>query len=304
MNSTQNEILDTIDNGEIDKVQIAPIGEFYGSDLSGNAVPEKLTAESLQKIADDLNANETEILADVDHKSVKGQSTQAAGWFSKFFVDPVKGLFAKLKLTKSGRDLLENREYRFLSPTFILDDNGTPQQMTSIGLTNRPAFKGFIAPILNQEPDIKDNMLMLEITIEKLKEMIEEIVNEKLAKNDDAQVEEPKADESETETSSARLAESEAETKEPVDIETAIDAIPDDAEKVVLVTDKDNDGKAELEEIKTEDEPEEAEEETEVIKLETLNELPKVNLAKNEEWRNLHGKAFFDYLAKNKDKLI
>ena len=40
-----NEVItDTIDNGVIENVQIAPIGEYMGSDAKGNPIPEKLTA--------------------------------------------------------------------------------------------------------------------------------------------------------------------------------------------------------------------------------------------------------------------
>lgn len=102
-------ITDTIDNGTIENVQIAPIGEYLGSDAKGNPVPEKLTAESLQALADGLNATETEVLADIDHNASKAgieKDTKAAGWFTKFIVDPLRGLFATLKLTKHGKELI------------------------------------------------------------------------------------------------------------------------------------------------------------------------------------------------------
>lgn len=113
--------IDTVDHGEISAVHIAPIGDFYGSDIEGNPVKETLTAEDLAKLADELNASSEEVLADVDHGAARAgvnKDTKAAGWFSKFVVDPVKGLFAKLKLTKYGKDLLQSREYRWVSPTF------------------------------------------------------------------------------------------------------------------------------------------------------------------------------------------
>lgn len=40
-------VTDTIDNGTIENVHIAPIGEFLGSDAEGNPIPEKIDAESL-----------------------------------------------------------------------------------------------------------------------------------------------------------------------------------------------------------------------------------------------------------------
>lgn len=129
------------DNGEVD-VQIAPYGEFNGSDRNGNAIPETLTPDGLAQLAETLNASGDSILVDKDHASCRvglDRNTQAAGWISKFWTT-VKGLFGRMKLTKSGRELVENREYRFLSPTFSLDEEGRPVKLHSVALTNTPAF--------------------------------------------------------------------------------------------------------------------------------------------------------------------
>lgn len=142
----ENILSQTIDNGTIENVHIAPIGEFTGSDRDGNPVKENITQEALQDLADKMNAGD-EVLCDVDHQSCKPgthKDSKAAGWFSNFVVDPIKGLFAKLNLTKWGRELLENREYRYVSPTFMTDEDGMPKDMHSISLTNVPAFKGLI----------------------------------------------------------------------------------------------------------------------------------------------------------------
>ena len=62
-----------IENGEFGEIpcQIAPIGEFYGSDRDGNAISETLTSESLENLANKLNESGKEILCDKDHASVK-----------------------------------------------------------------------------------------------------------------------------------------------------------------------------------------------------------------------------------------
>lgn len=110
------------DNGEID-VQLAPVGMFNGSNAKGEAVPENITPESLNQLADKLNASGKEVLVDVDHASVRAgldRDTKAMGWLSRFYTT-VKGLFAKMKLTSKGKELVEGREYRFLSPVFSLN---------------------------------------------------------------------------------------------------------------------------------------------------------------------------------------
>ena len=86
------EIIDDGAFGEI-QCQIAPIGEFYGSDRDGNPVSETLTSESLENLANKLNESGKEILCDKDHASVKSgtdRDTEAQGWFSRFFIDPIK----------------------------------------------------------------------------------------------------------------------------------------------------------------------------------------------------------------------
>ena len=66
----KKEIIDDGAFGEI-PCQIAPIGEFYGSDRDGNAISETLTSESLENLANKLNESGKEILCDKDHASVK-----------------------------------------------------------------------------------------------------------------------------------------------------------------------------------------------------------------------------------------
>ena len=213
------ESMTTTDNGEID-VHIAPIGEFKGSNSLGNPVQEKITKESLENLAEKLNKGD-EILADIDHQSCKPgveRDTRAAGWFYKFVVDPVKGLFAKLKPTNKGKELIQSREYRYFSPTFILDENGSPVDLHSVSLTNLPAFKGHIKPILNSEPNIKESIEM-EITKDDLIQLIKDTVasmneapaEEKAEMKEVEEVKEEKASDDTTDTTDTREVEEKKE---------------------------------------------------------------------------------------------
>lgn len=297
----------TTDNGELD-VHIAPIGEFKGSNSLGNPVPEKITKESLENLAEKLNKGD-EILADIDHQSCKPgveRDTRAAGWFSKFVVDPVKGLFAKLKLTNKGRELIQSREYRYFSPTFILDENGSPTDLHSVSLTNLPAFKGHIKPILNSEPNIKES---IEMTI--TKDDLIQLIKDTVASMNEAPAEEKKdmADKPDT-----------CDTCEVDDVEDKVeDKIEDKIEDKVEVANAC--GKAKVvknEEVKeepakaeapkaTEDkeiavDKDEAKKEKEVIKIQALNSAPTVGIGDSVSdscgWERKHGKAFFDELKK------
>ena len=337
-------ITDTIDNGVIENVQIAPIGEYIGSDAKGNPVPEKIDADSLQKIADGLNETETEVLADVDHGASKpgvDKETKAAGWFHKFIVDPLRGLFATLKLTKHGKELLENREYRYISPTFKLDENGKPVELATASLTNMPAFKGYIDPILNTEPNTET--ITMELTREELVELIKQTIadlkkEEKVAELDKAIENENECHENIVENLEQEKQDVEAgvvQNSEPSKTECQNECGDDkktevknaeESDKSEVTEEVKEEVKEEIqegkEEGKTEEEikeevkeeiVEEKEEESddskdekkekkeEVIKIEALNSAPTAlkDVSGKDKWMNLHGKDFWDYLAKH-----
>ena len=301
-------ITTTTDNGELE-VHIAPIGTFNGSNSQGNPVKENITKESLENLAEKLNQGD-EILADIDHQSCKPgveRDTRAAGWLSKFIVDPIKGLFAKLKLTKKGRELIESREYRYFSPTFMLDENGSPTDLHSVSLTNLPAFKGYIKPILNSEPNTKE-IIEMEITKDDLIQLIKDTV----ASMNEAPVEEVKEEKSSTEKCDA---DGTCDTK---DVEDKVEEKVEDKTEVTNAC-----GKAKV--VKNEDAKEdpatttaetpkapedkeiavdknEDKTEKEVIKIQALNSTPSVGIGDSVTpkcgWETKHGKAFFDELKK------
>ena len=280
-------ISDTIDNGEIENVHLVPIGDFKGSDKDGNPIDEHITKESLDQIAEKLNSGD-DVLCDIDHQSCKPgveRDSKAAGWFHKFVVDPVKGLFASLKLTKKGREIVENREYRYTSPVFTLDENGNPNDIHSIALTNVPAFKGHISPIINSEPteinkeeNLNKEIINMEITKEDLIELIKNTVNEmNIKKEINEEIREElvgnSCDKKQEEIVEVKNEETVPETKEEVKEE-------------VKVEDKDKD---------------EPKDEKEVIKIESLNSAPTPSMTQEPEWKKLHGKEFFDWCSKHQN---
>ena len=170
-------------NGTIEDVMIAPVGQFIGSDKEGNPVEQNFTEESLEVIANDLNESGREILLDKDHNSAKdglNRDTQSLGWFSKFIVKPLKGLFAALKLTKTGRELIENREYRHVSPVFRLGENGEPAMLVSVAATNTPAIDVPENVILNSKPNEETEMTKEEI-IELVKNTLADLTKKETA---------------------------------------------------------------------------------------------------------------------------
>ena len=287
-------ISDTIDNGEIENVHLVPIGDFKGSDKDGNPIEEHISKESLDQIAEKLNSGD-EVLCDIDHQSCKpgvDRDSKAAGWFHKFVVDPVKGLFANLKLTKKGREIVENREYRYTSPVFTLDENGNPNDIHSVALTNVPAFKDHISPILNSEPteidkkeeNLNKEIINMEITKEDLIDLIKRTFNEmNIKKEINEEVRDIQRDIQDeiVENSCDKKQEEIVEVKNE---ETVPETKEEKKEEEVKVEDKD-----------------EPKKEKEVIKIESLNSAPTPTVNAEPEWKNLHGKDFFDWCAKHQN---
>ena len=274
------EIKDTIDNGETE-VQIATIGTVVGSDVDGNPVEQNFTEESLQKIAENTT---DEVLVDAEHQSEKGGTTEAKGWLSKLNFIPGKGLVGSIKWTDIGRKLVENRVFRWLSPSWLIDKvTKEPVSITSVALTNKPSQMGRIDPIINQEP-LKETLTM-DMTKEELVNLIKETVvnycsekKEEEVKNE--VVEQPKAEETKEETTEP-VKETADEPKQEVVSEEPKTEAPKETKPTAIV----------IEETKVE-------EKKEVIKEEALNSAPTIgsDIAVEPEWKKLSGKEFFAYL--------
>ena len=293
------------DNGE-SEVQITTIGEVVGSDSDGNPITQNFSEEALQKVAE---TQKDDILVDSDHSSEKGGSTEAKGWLSKLTFKKGIGLMGTIKWTNIGRSLIQNRVFRWLSPSWILNDNKEPMLMTSCSLTNKPSQYGRIDPIINSKSNKEaedeknisitdskkdtDNMNKDELNalvVEMVKKALEDVNKAKLSAEISKEVAEEAAKQKIIDESL------QTETKEEVKNEE----VPAKEEMTKEEVTKEEVAK---EEVKNEEVPEKKEEEKEVIKAEVLNSSPiTVGTSVNgeEPWRKLHGKEFFDWIAKNK----
>jgi phage I-like protein len=268
------EIETTIDNGE-SLVHIAKIGEVIGSDKDGNPIKQNFTEESLNSIAEKLNAENREILIDKDHASMKNvleRDTTAMGFASDFKVEKGKGLFGKIKWSDIGKKLIENRCFRWLSPVFKLNkDNMSPTDLINIALTNRPAQPD-LDPIINSAPEeiSISNKEITDMTKEEIVELIKSTIAEMKEAEKAAEVKEEIVEEVKEET---------------LNEETVVEEVKEEI----------------VEEVKEEPKEEVKEEKEEVIKEEVLNSQPVIgsDISNAPAWKNLHGKEFFDYLSKH-----
>ena len=297
------ELKDTIDNGE-SEVQIATIGTVIGTGPNGEPVEQHLTEQSLMARAD--KHKDEELLVDQDHSSETCGNTEAKGWLSGLKFIPGVGLFGKIKWTDIGRKLIENRVFRWLSPSWVLNkDTKEPINMTSVALTNKPSQAGRIEPIVNSAPvELSEtNPIKEEIEMTITKEELVSLIKETVASMNSEQ---------KTDTQEMKNADCACDptTDEKVENECGkTDKMVENEEVTEEVKEEIQEGKEEgktKEEVKREIKEEIAEEKAdkeddEVIKIEALNSAPTAlkDVSGKADWINLHGSAFWDYLAKH-----
>lgn len=265
-------INETIDNGETE-VQVATIGTVIGSTPEGEPIEQNFSEESLRKIAE----NQTEeILVDTDHSSETfNGDTSAKGWLSNLEFKEGKGLFGKIKWTDIGKKLIENRVFRWLSPSWIINaDTKEPLEMTSCALTNKPSQLGRIEPIINSSPIEIESITKendMEDIIKRLT-ALEQLVTELSAKfekpAENAEVVEDAKEEAMVE-------------EKPVESEKSEEAVN---EKTIVV-----------EEIDKEDK----DDDKEIIKIDSLNSRPvSVTSLNCDDWKTLKGDEFIAFCRK------
>ena len=287
-------------------VKISPIGKFAGSSPDGKKRVEIIDEQSVMQMAKQTE----EILLDKDHEAMRGpegRNTEAYGWISglKAIVGlgDMDGLYGSIKWNPNGIQLAKDRVYRFLSPVFELDAEGRATKLVNVALTNRPALP--LPPIINSEAEDEKSISITDskkdtddmnkdeinaLVVEMVKKALDDVNKAKLSAEISKEVAEEEAKQKIIDESL------QTETKEEVKNE----CIP---AKEDMTKEEVKNEEMTKEEVTKEEVPEKKEEEKEVIKAEVLNSSPiTVGTSVNgeEPWRKLHGKEFFDWIAKNK----
>ena len=193
-------------------------------------------------------------------------------------------IFGKCFWTKLGRELVDSRILRFISPVFHLNGEGVPTKLVNVALVNQPALSD-INPVINSQPTELKEKLTMDITKEELVNIIKDVVvnycsekKEEEVKNE--VVEQPKAEETKEETTEPVKETADAPKQEVVSEEPKTEE-PKETKPTAIV----------VEETKVE-------EKKEVIKEEALNSAPTIgsDVSGKAEWMKLRGKEFFTYL--------
>lgn len=133
--------------------QIAPIGEFPHA---ASGLVQVIDTASVQAMANALKPGE-ELLIDFDHESHdSAKRTTAAGWIQNLQAR-ADGLYAQIRLTKSGAEAIKGGDYRFISPVWMANDceqldkkRIRPLRLNDAGITNTPNLRG-LSPLSNRE---------------------------------------------------------------------------------------------------------------------------------------------------------
>ena len=145
---------------EGEKIKVSPVGEVIG--LDGRAF--KIDGESLLK---NILMADLHIPLDINHGF-----DEAVGWFEKTsFEVREDGVYASLDLNARGQELVKNKSYRYLSPVYIMGENGFVVGLDSVGLVNRPN-------LLNKELNEKTKKEKKLEEIEELRNDIKALRNE------------------------------------------------------------------------------------------------------------------------------
>jgi hypothetical protein len=83
---------------------------------------------------------------DPEYAGLPGHSdTRAHGWITDLRARP-DGLYGEIRWSQSGRELIENANYKFFSPRWLMRAAGSgifePVRLLSVGLTNTPNIPG------------------------------------------------------------------------------------------------------------------------------------------------------------------
>lgn len=198
MNIASEPLPEAIAAGDEREVQLSPFGDFPGV-LEGQRVMQHCDQAAFERIVANFAG---EVLVDFEHRAELGGSTEAAAWVQSLRIDPAKGLMATFRFTDKGAEAVANRRLRFLSPVWLLDSEGRPEQLISVGLTNKPNLP--VRPLLNRageevpnveekdtpmkeqliallglQPEASDELIVqrVQAIVEKLGEMQEEALN-------------------------------------------------------------------------------------------------------------------------------
>lgn len=133
----------------LEEIKIMPLGEvkttkgnFYVDEQSVNEMKEYFKKRGL------------DIVVDYEHQSLSDKKALAGGWIKDFYIKD-NCVVAKVEFTEIAKKEIENKQYKYLSPTIFLKNN-KPIRLHSVALTNTPAIDNMYPLFLSE--DLKNEL--------------------------------------------------------------------------------------------------------------------------------------------------
>lgn len=137
-------------------VHLMPAGEFRAHEFDGRA---GWTLTSAEKVIEKSLSLGRDIVIDFEHQTDKaaanGQPAPAAGWIKQLEARS-DGIWGRVEWTARAAEMLKNREYRYISPTFAHSKSGEVLAILRAGLTNDPALS--LTALASSEYGDRENM--------------------------------------------------------------------------------------------------------------------------------------------------
>lgn len=83
------------------------------------------------------------VVIDENHKTdyTQGESAEAMGWMSNFFVKEDNSVWASVEWTKVGAEKIISKEYKYISPVYATDKSTNIISILRAAITNNPNLK-------------------------------------------------------------------------------------------------------------------------------------------------------------------
>lgn len=152
--------IDDTDEGKM--IKVVPVGSFPNHHDGAHVIE----PQQIREMAENIKNGGTDILFDFGHDSIWNSSARAAAWSPKEKAEAREdGLYIQYPtFTKSGMEAIENGEFRYFSPAYLMsakDKQGRiiGAYLHSVGLTNKPYMDVEIDHVANsqiaEETDMK-----------------------------------------------------------------------------------------------------------------------------------------------------
>lgn len=100
-----------------------------------------------------------------DHKAVNGERAPAAGWITALY-EKAGAIWAVVDWTAAGAADLIAKAYKYISPTFYVDEDGVLISIEGAGLVNRPALD--LPALAREQPSTEGDFMKREDLIKML----------------------------------------------------------------------------------------------------------------------------------------